>query len=316
MQPSKLVLGMSPRLASANSGQNEADGPLGGDDNLMNSSCKDTMRMNDRREFSFFEAVNREFGNANIGSIYHGSLGQSRQANHFESINIGQVNDTVARMHGLNTSEIKREVGALYGANGASCNPFISDSYLFLNSNSNETYNFGMGSYELAPQGGTPSNYVQNHLNISLAAGAPKRPVSNGTGHSAPTTKHVEVPIQVQCGENSGHRQSAEDSRGEANVTESSENSGSPNSKHRPNEQAVTHTMESKRKASVLADAETGSKFRASVKVQSDKKKNGLSGIVPVQSGQNGMSKSVSQRNFNNLKDQQEGDRVHQVLEG
>ena len=49
---------------------------------MMNSSCKDTVKMHDRREFSFFESVNREFGNANACGIYHGSLGQSRQVNH------------------------------------------------------------------------------------------------------------------------------------------------------------------------------------------------------------------------------------------
>lgn len=65
--------------------------------------------MNDRREFSFFESVNREFGNANVGMYHnHGSLGQSRQANQFESINMGQINDTVSRLHGLNTSEMNK----------------------------------------------------------------------------------------------------------------------------------------------------------------------------------------------------------------
>ena len=55
---------MSPRLASLNSGH-EANGPGGGTgENMMNSSCKDTVKMTDRREFSFFESVNREFGNA------------------------------------------------------------------------------------------------------------------------------------------------------------------------------------------------------------------------------------------------------------
>ena len=70
------------------------------EDGMMNSSCKDTMKMADRREFSFIESVNREFGNANVGGIYQGSLGQSRGQvpNHFESINMGHVNDTVSRL--------------------------------------------------------------------------------------------------------------------------------------------------------------------------------------------------------------------------
>jgi len=107
------------------------------------------MKMNDRREFSFIESVNREFGNNagnNIGGIYNqGSLGQSRQANNFESINIGQINDTVSRLHGLNTSEMKKKAGFMYGPDGAACNPFIGDSYLFMNNSVNDTNNFGLG---------------------------------------------------------------------------------------------------------------------------------------------------------------------------
>ena len=79
----------------------------------MNSSCKDTMKMNHiGREFSFFESVNREFGNINAGN--RGSLAQSRHGMQFESLNIGQVNDTVSRLHGLNTSEINKQPGVFY----------------------------------------------------------------------------------------------------------------------------------------------------------------------------------------------------------
>ena len=69
-----MMMGMSPRLASINSGA-EVDGQGPAHDENMNSSCKDTMKMNDRREFSFFESVNREFGNVNVGPIYQVSLG-------------------------------------------------------------------------------------------------------------------------------------------------------------------------------------------------------------------------------------------------
>ena len=74
-----MMVGLSPRLGSLNSAH-EGDGPDGGTgENMINSSCKDTMKMNDRREFSFFEQVNREFGNANAALYpHHGSLGQSR----------------------------------------------------------------------------------------------------------------------------------------------------------------------------------------------------------------------------------------------
>ena len=110
-----MMIGMSPRLASVNSA-NIANGPNGGasTEDHMNSSCKDTMKMNDRREFSFFESVNREFGNANAG-IYQGSLGHLRPSGNFESISIGHINDTVSRLHGLNTSEMQRQGGAIYG---------------------------------------------------------------------------------------------------------------------------------------------------------------------------------------------------------
>mmetsp|Transcript_21483 Transcript_21483/g.28791 ORF Transcript_21483/g.28791 Transcript_21483/m.28791 type:complete len:156 (-) Transcript_21483:1109-1576(-) len=153
-----MMLGMSPRLASLNSGHEADDPGTGTGENMMNSSCKDTVKMTDRREFSFFESVNKEFGNANA-ALYHGSLGQSRQGNNFESINVGQINDTVSRLPGLNTSEMNREAGMMYGPDGAPCNPFISDSYLFLNSVTNETYNFGLNSQE-TPHGGNVSNHL------------------------------------------------------------------------------------------------------------------------------------------------------------
>ena len=68
-----MMMGMSPRLASINSGADVGIVPnhqSSTDDPMMNSSQKDTMKMNvggRRGEFSFIESVNREFGNANIG---------------------------------------------------------------------------------------------------------------------------------------------------------------------------------------------------------------------------------------------------------
>ena len=86
-----MVMGKSPRLTSLNSADDAApadpafgaaNGPpqgsvikdhLTGEEN-MNSSCKNTRKMNDRRlngvqgDFSFFESVNREFGNANAAN--------------------------------------------------------------------------------------------------------------------------------------------------------------------------------------------------------------------------------------------------------
>ena len=107
------------------------------EDNLIgeehvNSSCKNTIKMNDRRlhgvhgDFSFFESVNREFGNANAAN--HNS---NQHGSQYESINVGQINDTVSRLQGLNTSEMNRHAGIFNGPDGNPCNPFISDSYLF-----------------------------------------------------------------------------------------------------------------------------------------------------------------------------------------
>ena len=71
-----MMMGMSPRLASINSGAEVGIVPNNNhhsssrDDPMMNSSQKDTMKMNvggRRGEFSFIESVNREFGIANIG---------------------------------------------------------------------------------------------------------------------------------------------------------------------------------------------------------------------------------------------------------
>lgn len=65
------------------------------------------------------------------------------------------VNDTVSRLHGLNTSQMSKLDGVMYGPDGNPLNPFISDSYLFQNSNAqNETNNFGLGgSAETAYKG-------------------------------------------------------------------------------------------------------------------------------------------------------------------
>lgn len=76
-------------------------------------------------------------------------------------MNLGQ-NDTVSRLPGLNTEEVNREAGMMYGPDGAPCNPFISDSYLFINSVTNETYNFGLGSQETVNCGANVSNHLAN----------------------------------------------------------------------------------------------------------------------------------------------------------
>ena len=142
--------------------------------------------MNDRREFSFIESVNREFGNANVGGgIYQGSLGQSRQANQFESINIGQINDTVSRLHGLNTSEMKKNAGFMYGPDGAACNPFIGDSYLFMNNSVSDTNNFGQGqqhsSHETSAMNGPATSY-SNYM--SQPQTGARRSLSGNSGNA------------------------------------------------------------------------------------------------------------------------------------
>ena len=80
-------------------------------------------------------------------------------------MNIGHINDTVSRLHGLSTAEMQRQAGVMYGQDGAPCNPFIGDSYLFQNSVTNENSNFGLGTQETAALGqvnmsGKNSGYV------------------------------------------------------------------------------------------------------------------------------------------------------------
>ena len=79
-------------------------------------------------DFSFFDSVNREFGNANA----------------VKSVVAGGINDTVTRINGLNTSDMNRHAGIFNGPDGP-CNPFIGDSYLFHNNSgaTNETNKFG-----------------------------------------------------------------------------------------------------------------------------------------------------------------------------
>ena len=38
---------------------------------------------------------------------------------------------------------MKKNAGFMYGPDGAVCNPFIGDSYLFMNNSVNDTNNFG-----------------------------------------------------------------------------------------------------------------------------------------------------------------------------
>ena len=95
----------------------------------MNNNDEEDRREND---FSFFDSVNREFGNANAvkGSVCTGG---------------GGINDTVSRLNCLSTSEMNRHAGIFSGPDGNPCNPFIGDSYLFHNNSgaTNETNNFG-----------------------------------------------------------------------------------------------------------------------------------------------------------------------------
>ena len=60
--------------------------------------------------------------------------------------NFISVNDTVSRLQGLNSSQMSKQDGIIYGPDGNPLNPFISDSYLFQNSTNpnNETNNFGL----------------------------------------------------------------------------------------------------------------------------------------------------------------------------
>ena len=111
---------------------------------LMNSSCKDTVRMNERREFSFIEQMSKDGANdPQKPSEYFLVQNKAKQRN---SGNIISVNDTVSRLQGLNSSQASKQDGVMYGPDGNPLNPFISDSYLFQNSlnPNNETNNFGM----------------------------------------------------------------------------------------------------------------------------------------------------------------------------
>ena len=101
---------------------------------------------------------------------------------------MGQINDTVSRLPGLNTSEMNREAGMIYGPDGAACNPFIGDSYLFLNSATNETHNFGLGSQDTpAAHGSNISNHMYAQIGnnpVAMRKPAAINPVESGAGSS------------------------------------------------------------------------------------------------------------------------------------
>ena len=104
------------------------------DREMMNSSCKDTMKMNDRREFSFIEQSTNE----NVGALnnYHSLQVMGTADGYIDGQAWGNnVNDTVSRLQGLNTSQMSKLQAVLYGPDGNALNPFIGDSYLFQNSN-------------------------------------------------------------------------------------------------------------------------------------------------------------------------------------
>ena len=90
--------------------------------------------MADRREFSFIENFpnNKLVGQSQFNSLQ--VVGKTD--GYIEGTGWGNnVNDTVSRLQGLNTSQMSKLDGVLYGPDGNPLNPFINDSYLFLNSN-------------------------------------------------------------------------------------------------------------------------------------------------------------------------------------
>lgn len=80
----------------------------------------------------------------------------------------------------------------MYGPDGVACNPFIGDSYLFMNNSVNDTNNFGQGqqhsSQETTAMNGPATSY-SNYMSQPASGGA-RRSLS-GNQSNAVVAPHI-----------------------------------------------------------------------------------------------------------------------------
>lgn len=83
---------------------------------------------------------------------------------------------------------MQKNAGFMYGPDGAACNPFIGDSYLFMNNSANsvnETNNFGQGqqhsSQETTAMNGPATSY-SNYISQPHTGG--RRSLSGNSGNA------------------------------------------------------------------------------------------------------------------------------------
>lgn len=104
-----------------------------------NSSCKNTVKMTDRRDFSFVESQ-RE---SNVPLTNYNLLQGKRPSKQEKPENgWASVNDTVTRLHGINSAQMSNKDPLKDRLEVMAVNPFIHDSQLFVTQDS-ETKNFG-----------------------------------------------------------------------------------------------------------------------------------------------------------------------------
>lgn len=102
-----------------------------------NSSCKNTVKMTDRREFSFLDS--QKESNVPLNNNHKNLL--SRKPNEFwtnkpETNEIGgiwgSVNDTVSRLHAINSQQVNKPDAMIFISDEKPLNPFIHESQMFM----------------------------------------------------------------------------------------------------------------------------------------------------------------------------------------
>lgn len=111
-----------------------------------NSSCKNTVKMTDRRDFSFVDShresnVPLSYNNKNLLGKRPTEIRQGKPE--YQLGMWGSVNDTVSRLHGINSAQLSNKDPLYPRAEPFSVNPFIHDCQLFGTQSNTETKNFG-----------------------------------------------------------------------------------------------------------------------------------------------------------------------------
>ena len=232
---------------------------------------------------------------------------------------------------------MKKNAGFMYGPDGAVCNPFIGDSYLFMNNSVNDTNNFGHGQPHSSQEttamngpAGSYSNYMSQPTTSNSGTAAARRSLSgnqsnaivapqiinqmkdaagSGAEEAMAQAKRSSGDIVIRRHHSISSKKNQSLQSGRLNSSQASNNpqhkaegnvtlsSGSHRKKQTPHDPEVSHAVLGSNGATRKREPLNNKKTSAAV-AKSGKKSNSSSRNTQIFTDHNNLSKSVSQRNI------------------